>query len=421
MAKKAKKTAKQTNLKANKKKQETNTKKPKKSKKTKKASVYEPYKIYLYDVSYFSGKIEMYLRYKEIPFERYEIKASELYEIAYKNTGVMKVPFLNAANGDWFKDSTPMIDWFEKQYSRSNVIPEDPVLFFLSKLVEDYADEWLWRPAMYYRWQYDHRYMGRRLGREILDFKKAPFPAYIRGRFMAARQKLIFMRNDGVTAKTRPAIEAIYLKNIQALERILQDSPYLLGNRPTLADFGYMGSMFRHFSLDPTSARIMREQAPGVYEWIARMWNRRASEFNQKAKLNRFAHPGWEHILRDICRVYLPFLKENALAFRDGKKYFDFDAGDACYKKIKVVQYRAWCREVLQEHFENLPAKAQRQVQKILDRAGGLAALFEKGKIDSGLQDEFDLPLRLKAKKISLWNLIKVKADGTPWDMPEPE
>ena len=35
--------------------------------------------------------------------------------------------------------------------------------------------------------------------------------------------------------------------------------------------------MLRHFGQDPTPAEIMRSRAPGVYEWVARMWNLRAS------------------------------------------------------------------------------------------------------------------------------------------------
>jgi len=33
--------------------------------------------------------------------------------------------------------------------------------------------------------------------------------------------------------------------------------------------------MFRHFGIDPTPSRIMRNTAPAVYEWVARMWNAR--------------------------------------------------------------------------------------------------------------------------------------------------
>jgi len=131
----------------------------------------ETFRLYLYDVLYYSGKIEMYMRYKEIPFERIELTAGRLVNVLYRNTGIMKVPAVETDEGRWLKDSTPMIDWFEKAYPESEVVPKEPVRLFLSKLVEDYADECLWLPAMYYRWKYDHKWLGLRLGKEIFDRK----------------------------------------------------------------------------------------------------------------------------------------------------------------------------------------------------------------------------------------------------------
>jgi len=34
------------------------------------------------------------------------------------------------------------------------VTPRDPAVAFVSVLLEDYADEWLWCPAMHYRWSF---------------------------------------------------------------------------------------------------------------------------------------------------------------------------------------------------------------------------------------------------------------------------
>jgi hypothetical protein len=36
-----------------------------------------------------------------------------------------------------------------------------------------------------------------------------------------------------------------------------------------------MAPLFRHFFCDPVPGRIIRERAPGVHEWVARMWNLR--------------------------------------------------------------------------------------------------------------------------------------------------
>ena len=56
------------------------------------------------------------------------------------------------------------------------MIPRDPVQRFLSLLVEDYADEWLWRPAMHYRWSYapDRYLAGTRLAEEIITIPGVP-------------------------------------------------------------------------------------------------------------------------------------------------------------------------------------------------------------------------------------------------------
>ncbi len=380
---------------------------------------HEPFEIYLYDVSYYSGKMEMLLRYKQIPFKRIELPMRRIYPVLYRNTGVMKVPAIKSADGLWLRDSTPMIDWFDEAYPESRVIPENPALCYISKLVEDYADEWLWRPAMYYRWKFDHKALGRRLGTEIVTRSDMPLPEFLRSWYMARRQTVTFLKNDGVDKQTQGHIEKTYLDNLDALESILQDSPYLLGNRPTLADFGYMGPMFRHFSLDPTPARIMRERAPAVYEWVARMWNAKARNFDRQAPLEDFTHVGWRAILRDVGTVYLPFLKANYLAWNAGNKVFDFETGEIRYKRLPVVHYRVWCMEELQRLLGKLPQEARDKVEDILSEVGGLEPLTSIGPVVSGLADHYSLPLKKLERKPGLLNTLKLSLSGTPWDLPE--
>ena len=71
--------------------------------------------VYLADVSYFSGKMEAYLRYKEIPYERRLATSKMMREEVLPATGLMKVPVIRLPDGRWLKDTTPMIDWFESQ------------------------------------------------------------------------------------------------------------------------------------------------------------------------------------------------------------------------------------------------------------------------------------------------------------------
>ena len=193
----------------------------------------------------------------------------------------------------------------------------------------------------------------------------------------------------------------------------------MLGERPTLVDFGFMGPMFRHFSLDPTPARIMRERAPRVYEWVARTWNAKATRMDQESPLNDFSHPGWKFVFEDICRTYLPYQHRNALAWQAGERHFDFETQEVTYPALPVVHYRVWCREELQRCFHELLGGAREEVQTHLDSFGGLEPLFEDGTIQSGLADEFILPLEQKERPLGLLHTLKLRLTGTPWDLPK--
>lgn len=103
----------------------------------------------------------MYFRYKEISHERVEPTSKENNEILYINTGTEQLPQVYDARPHipdhhrWLRDTTPMIEYLEKdpqiQKTSRGVYPLCPVQKFIQELVEDYADEYLWRPAMFWR------------------------------------------------------------------------------------------------------------------------------------------------------------------------------------------------------------------------------------------------------------------------------
>jgi glutathione S-transferase len=71
-------------------------------------------------------------------------------------------------------------------------------------------------------------------------------------RLISRRQHGGFVQRDGVTEETRPHVEAGYLNALAHMSTVLAERPYLLGNTPSIADFGLMGPMLRHFGQDPT-------------------------------------------------------------------------------------------------------------------------------------------------------------------------
>ncbi len=101
---------------------------------------YLPLKVYGSEISYFTGKLENYLKYKEIPYERIAASARMGAKLK-KNAGVVQIPTVNLADGRWMSDSTPIIEWFEQEFPETSIIPTDPEQAFFCRLLEDYSDE----------------------------------------------------------------------------------------------------------------------------------------------------------------------------------------------------------------------------------------------------------------------------------------
>src|SRR5262245_336278 len=155
-----------------------------------------PYRAYVLDISYFSGKLEAYLRYKGIPFERIEVGWREARQILRPATGMIRFPTVATPAGEWLQDTTPMIDWFEERHPEPAILPADPYQAFFARLLEDYADEWLWRPALHYRWSFpqDARLLGDRLAAELLGGLR--LPQALKAAAMRRRQYRTYVRGD---------------------------------------------------------------------------------------------------------------------------------------------------------------------------------------------------------------------------------
>lgn len=222
-------------------------------------------------LSYFTGKLEAYLRVKGVPYEFIEMDMRDFRACA-RATGIAQMPQLETPGGEWLTDTTAIIARFEAMGAAPALKPRKPLDAFFSLFLEDYFDEWLWRPALYYRWRFDEdaRLMSAQIARTML--RNLPGPFWLKRLSILLRQRRVFLHEDGVTRANGSAVEALFLATIDALEPIFGTRPYLFGQRPCEADFALFGSFFRHFSHDPTPQDIMRGRAPHTLAWVARLW-----------------------------------------------------------------------------------------------------------------------------------------------------
>jgi glutathione S-transferase len=326
------------------------------------------------DLSYFTGKVEAYLRAKGLPYELVQMDTRSFARLG-KITGVRQMPQLELADGTWLTDSTHIIETLERTATGPSLYLKSAALHFVAHVLEDFADEWLWRPAMAYRWTFraDALRAGDALARGML--RDVALPVWARRLMITLRQRHRFVRGDGVNASTRDAVLAVYPQILQRLQTILAQQPYIVGQRPSQADFGFFGSMYRHFGTDPTPLAMMREQAPAVVGWIDRLWSISPDQFANQPEPTALCDAMFP-LLQLVCTDYLPYLRANRDALQKHALHVHWELGSIpmC---TPVSTYRAQCLQELARRFTSLPAGDAGRVQQWLITSCGHAVDFE--------------------------------------------
>lgn len=318
--------------------------------------------VYGAKISYYTGKLEAYLRYKGIPYRKDSPHAHR--KRIRENVGAIQHPTVERSDGRWMSDTTPIILQLETEHPNPTIIPENPTVRFISLLMEDYADEWLWRSAMHYRWSYrnDRALLSSLIVDDMLEH--VPLPRFVKRWAVQRRQRQGFVIGDGVRAQTWNHVEAGYFAALDNMSRMLENRPYLLGDSPSLADFGFMAPMLRHFGHDPTPAEIMRNRAPAVFSWLARMWDASPAEGGSHfiEEIPSDAKP----MLEEVCGTHLEQLAANVMAYAAGPKRFTMTIQGCEYIEMPVSRYRVACLERLREAFAALDDADQKTVRDLL-------------------------------------------------------
>lgn len=329
-------------------------------------------------LSYFTGKLEAYLRAKGLPYRFAEMDMAA-FRRAGRATGILQMPQIEMPDGSWLTDTTAIIARFEAQGEGPAMSPADPAVKFMSLLLEDYGDEWLWRPALHYRWSFaeDMTLMSSQIARTMMRDMKLPF--WLKRQAILRRQRKVYLAEDGVTKETAPQIEKLYLDTLDAMEAILATRPFLMGERPVEADFGFFGSMFRHFASDPTPSAIMRKRAPHVALWAARLWAVAPGEI-AAAPLPASLPEGLASFCANIQSDYLPYLVANDEAIAAGETHVRYAAKGVDWK-VPVSPYRAHCLSALRSHYAALPGLARAEIDRVLPDARSIFSAASRSEV----------------------------------------
>ena len=320
-----------------------------------------------------------YLRYRHIRYELLIGDQADSLSLPKPKVNLLPTFYLpNAQNElEAVVDSTPLIRRFEADFTERATIPEHPALAFLNYLIEDYADEWLTKAMFHYRWQYDAdikmagtilpRWSGIQAPEEQLQESS---------RYISERQisRLYVVGSNDMTA---PVIEESYRRFLKIMDSLIQRQPFVLGERPSSADFGIFAQLTQLAKFDPTPASICLEQAPRVYAWtdlVDDLSGHRAGEADWMSPESIGDTLG--DLLAEIGRVYAPALLANAHALQVGQAKMETTIDGRPWVQ-PTFPYQARCLQWINEEYRKLDSGARDQVDAVLGGTGCDSMIFE--------------------------------------------
>lgn len=343
------------------------------------------YILYGGDHSLFTGKARAYMRYKDLSWEERSATRDVYLNIILPKIGAPIIPVLETSDGEYVQDTTDIIDFLEARHPGASVYPVTPLQRLVALLLELYADEWLIIPAMHYRWSV----IDQQRDFIMSEFGKlsAPQASHEEQIAIGERTSRAFsgmLPALGITAETIPGIEAAYLEFLDQLNQHFAHFDFLLGSRPSIGDFGFMGPLYAHLGRDPVPRALMQQRAPHVYAWVERMNNPQplSGEFLADDTIPATLLP----ILATQCKDQLPDVLD-AIAHNSawleanpggsiprflGIHRFTsgFAVGERC-----ISSYSQWLFQRAWLHYQSLGREGRLAADRLLDSVGGRAAL----------------------------------------------
>jgi glutathione S-transferase len=340
------------------------------------------YRVYGMSQSYFTRKMTGYLDYKGIPWllRRFSGVSGEAAAAGWPGG----VPFVKTPDGDLMWDSTAMIHHLELRHPEPSVLASDPMQRFLCDLIEDVADEWLYRPAVGSRWFYDENSAvgGFELARDVTvtapipcDVAKSVVGAHVRsscGPIGVSEESISFW------------IDQILTPWLRVLSAHFAEQPFVFGGRPSIADFAIFGGSAAHFVNDPLCRRWTEAEGPYVVNHTHRLLEPQDQEFGDWVGTGDVPST-LVAILADAGRLYLPWVSRATV---DGAADLRFAGGPSV--KIHATEFLREARSILLARYVEARSSA---LDRVLERAG-ILSYFADFTAQAGAIPRYDTPPR---------------------------
>jgi glutathione S-transferase len=309
--------------------------------------------------SYFTRKMSGYLDYKGLPWRLKHFGGGNPEVRAAGWTG--GIPATKTPEGEIMWDTTAMILHLEQRFPERGVLPPDPVQRFLCFLLEDFSDEWLYRPAVGSRWLYEENTVqgSWELGRDLSV--EYPLTADESRQLVKGLMQGSIHRLGASVENIEAWIEEVLKPWQRTLSAHLEAQPYLLGSRPCLADFAFFGGNVAHFVNDPLCRHWSDELGPAVVSHTHRLLEPEDQSFGDWMAPGEMPET-LVAVLAELGRLYLPWV---ARASVEGRAEVGFASGVPAL--IETTEFLNEARGILLARYVELRSEA---LDAVLERAG---------------------------------------------------
>ena len=377
-------------------------------------------------LSPFYLKLEACLQFSDHPYRRLPAQGSRVENFKYisrleqakRNHSVKRYPqrspefdeypavpfFSDEANGIQY-DSSSIAHWLDDQRasgSRAPALnPSAPALSFLNHLIDEAFDEFGLYMVHHMRWvgSAKTQVMGKLLAQEFKtalppgggailaksfprrQVRRCPylFSVAPKGYQAGVTRALTPPSRDGFP-ETHSLLNQCWKRYLKDLDAVLQQQPYILGERFTLADASAYGQLAMNL-VDKEAADRLLTLAPTTFNWLKKIEHGQHKP-NPLKETELLINPVLKGLLNTIMGTFSALMVQNEkayqLALEQGESSFNeaaFNTGKSLYdgqllgypfrSVVKTFQVRVW-REI-KAHWQSLPPTSQQELRALID------------------------------------------------------
>ncbi len=197
--------------------------------------------LYQFELSHYCEKVRFVLDYKGLPYRKVEVTPGLGQLDLYRLSGQRQVPVLKDG-GTVIADSTAIVEYLEHEYSDRPVIPTDSPEQGLCLILEEWADASIGlnaRKALIGSLGQNAAFPAALLPPETPDFVRTAATGLIQA--VPPDLWCWLGAGAGFSPGDVAAAHRDLQQNLKSLVLILKEKPFLVGSRPTVADFAVAG------------------------------------------------------------------------------------------------------------------------------------------------------------------------------------